>query len=194
MKQVHNNSSVFRTLGTFKDQLYLDIFRNNNSVLDQIQKSLEILLEKKRTEFPRFYFLSNDELLSILAEASKDPQCVQPHLRKLFENINRITFEYDEITWIISAEEEKIKIKKVKTGGTNPVEKWLLQLQENMLFAVKKFIGHAHVNFKEEEEFKRHKWVMEDHPAQGICVVASIQWCTFTENMLKEDDDVREGL
>ena len=75
-----------------------------------------MLLEKKRSDFPRFYFLSNDELLSILAEASRDPECVQPHLRKLFENISRIVFELDDITRIISAEKELIKIKKVKTG------------------------------------------------------------------------------
>jgi len=52
------------------------VFKNNNKILDDIQKSLEVLLEKKRQEFPRFYFLSNDELLSILAEASRDPTCV----------------------------------------------------------------------------------------------------------------------
>ncbi len=43
-----------------------------------------------------------------------------------------------------------------------------------MMLAVKKFIKDAHFAFKEEEDFKRHKWVMEDHPAQAICVVASI--------------------
>lgn len=119
MKNTHANPGVFRFVNNnYKDgQPYLDLFKNNNKILDDIQKSLEVLLEKKRSEFSRFYFLSNDELLSILAEASRDPECVQPHLRKLFENINRITFEYDEITKIISAEKETIKIKKVKTGG-----------------------------------------------------------------------------
>jgi dynein heavy chain len=66
------------------------------------------LLDKKRGEFPRFFFLSNDELLQILAEASNKPECVQPHLRKLFENINRITIDDDNITMIISAEQEEI--------------------------------------------------------------------------------------
>lgn len=109
--------------------------------------------------------MSNDELLSILAEASRDPECVQPHLRKLFENINRITFEYDEITRIISAEKEVIKIRKVKTGGNSPVEKWLLTLQDNMMLAVKRFIKDGHNAYKEDEDFKRQEWVMEDHPA-----------------------------
>ena len=77
--------------------MILDIFKNNNKILDEIQKSLEILLEKKRNDFPRFYFLSNDELLSILAEASKDSECVQPHLRKLFETINRIVFDGESV-------------------------------------------------------------------------------------------------
>jgi dynein heavy chain len=55
---------------------YLEIFEQQNAILDEIQKSLEVLLEKKRTDFPRFYFLSNDDLLHVLSKASKDPLAV----------------------------------------------------------------------------------------------------------------------
>ena len=64
----------------------LETFQNNNSLLDQINKCLEDYLESKRLIFPRFYFLSNDELLQILAQ-TRNPQAVQPHLSKCFDAI-----------------------------------------------------------------------------------------------------------
>lgn len=60
--------------------------------LDNILRALEIYLESKRQLFPRFYFISNDDLLEILGN-SKKPQLVQVHLKKLFDNVNKIRID-----------------------------------------------------------------------------------------------------
>lgn len=69
----------------------LEALQRNNTLLEQIMKCLESYLETKRVTFPRFYFLSNDELLDILAQ-TRNPHAVQPHLRKCFDAIARLEF------------------------------------------------------------------------------------------------------
>ena len=54
----------------------LDTLNGMNVKLEEIQKSLDMYLETKRQIFPRFYFLSNDDLLEILGQ-SKNPEAVR---------------------------------------------------------------------------------------------------------------------
>jgi dynein heavy chain len=66
-------------------------FVENNKKLDEIQKGLSDYLETKRAAFPRFYFLSDDELIEILSQ-TRNVQAVQPHLQKCFDNVKKVEF------------------------------------------------------------------------------------------------------
>lgn len=47
----------------------LDQLIKHNEVLDAVEKALKDYMETKRVAFPRFYFLSDDELIDILANS-----------------------------------------------------------------------------------------------------------------------------
>ena len=84
MQRVHKTPNVMRILknvANLNENLIL-----YNETLEDIQKQLEKYLETKRQAFPRFYFLSNDELLEILAK-SNDLEVIQQNLRTCFDNI-----------------------------------------------------------------------------------------------------------
>jgi dynein heavy chain len=89
MKQAKDNPEV---ISLCPEARLRDNLREANKLLEQVQKGLSEYLETKRMAFPRFYFLSDDELLQILSQ-TKDPKAVQPHLRKCFENITRVIYQ-----------------------------------------------------------------------------------------------------
>ena len=78
MKKTHKKPFVLERCKTKKD---LETFRMNNKVLDVINKDLEKYLDTKRAAFPRFYFLSPDELIQILSDSPEyapEPKGVSP--------------------------------------------------------------------------------------------------------------------
>ncbi|XP_072503821.1 dynein axonemal heavy chain 14 [Notamacropus eugenii] len=153
----------------------LEMLQASSLHLEKIKKSLEEYLEVKRMIFPRFYFLSNAELIDILAE-SKNPEAIQPHLMKCFENIRQLFIWKKEIgpplvTLLISAEGETLLLPK-KVRVRTSVEQWLVNVEKSMFDMVKMFINKG-IDEWDQENFG--EWI-QTHPGQVVLVVSQIMF------------------
>ena len=144
------------------------------SQLESIQLGLHHYLESKRLFFPRFFFLSNDELLSILAE-TKQPRAVLPHMRKCFDGVSTLLFnELDEITSMVSSQGEvaHLVMPVRPSDARGAVERWLKEFEGQMKDSVKDYARRALTAYSDEE---RLSW-MTSWPAQTAVVCNAIQW------------------
>ncbi|KAG9397278.1 Dynein heavy chain and region D6 of dynein motor [Carpediemonas membranifera] len=162
--------------------------------LDSIQKSLDQYLETKRKAFPRFYFLSNDDLLEILGQA-RNPLAVQAHLRKAFDGIKSLELVQPqtgrqralEAHGMVSVEGEKVPfISPVICEGA--VESWLKNVELAMQATLKKILVQCRAALV---PLKRERWVTS-WPSQLTLTVGLIHWTTEVHKAF--NGDARKGL
>ncbi|KAF5287317.1 hypothetical protein FQR65_LT02190 [Abscondita terminalis] len=189
-------------------------FLKNNALLEQVMKCLESYLETKRMAFPRFYFLSNEELLDILAQ-TRNPFAVQPHLRKCFDAISKLEFgtklaeeereegegedeenpktreviQTTDIIAMISPEGERVELGKgLKARGN--VEDWLGKVEDSMFTSLrrrmKQSLGHYY-------KVPREEWVCS-HPNQIVLAMSQVMWARDVHKILDGEKDKTSGL
>ncbi|XP_014674920.1 PREDICTED: dynein heavy chain 10, axonemal-like [Priapulus caudatus] len=157
--------------------------------LERCQKSLNDYLDSKRNAFPRFFFISDDELLSILG--SSDPQCVQEHMIKMYDNIASLRFERGAgselvATAVVSGEGEEMVFRK-SIPAEGRVEDWMTNvLQEawrtNRLLTKEAIFYYC-------DNVSRVDWMLRH---QGmVCLAANQVWWTWqVEDVFKK---VKQG-
>lgn len=148
----------------FKKAPYLlNLLNHMNAQLELIQRALEKYLETKRHIFPRFYFISNDDMLEILA-SSKKPEAVQPHLKKLFDNLTKLKIQKDTVQnkfialGMSSDDGEYMEFpKQIYLEG--PVEMWLCTVESLMRLTLRNEFKPTRAHLKKMLN-KRDKWLL----------------------------------
>uniref|UniRef100_W5MJK1 Cytoplasmic dynein 2 heavy chain 1 n=1 Tax=Lepisosteus oculatus TaxID=7918 RepID=W5MJK1_LEPOC len=155
------------------------------NILDQLQrcqKSLNEFLEEKRSAFPRFYFIGDDDLLEILGQAT-NPAVIQTHLKKLFAGICSVDFDegFQHITAMKSLEGEVVPLKN-KIRISNDVEVWLSDLSVEMKETLKQLLYEC------VSAGRRSGIDPSSFPSQILCLAEQIQFTEDVENAIKNQN------
>ncbi|KAL8431248.1 hypothetical protein ACSSS7_005396 [Eimeria intestinalis] len=127
MRQISENPNV---LSAFCLENRLGEMKGLAAELDSCQRSLSDYLDAKRVMYPRFYFISDDELLSVLG--SSGHEAVQPLMLKLFDNCKLLQVNTSgQVSGMESEEGENYHfVEGVVPEG--PAEEWMTAVDEAM--------------------------------------------------------------
>ena len=210
-KQLPKESQLFDTVNATYIRFTKEMYKDPNALracgapgllktlidcdenLQVIQKQLDAYLETKRMVFPRFYFLSNDDLLEILGQ-QKDPKQVQKHIKKCFVGVKKLqlidphtpgvnNLTVEAVGMVSPDGEELLANENVVVDG--PVELWLGAVEEMMRSAVRRWLRDAIVAYKGTK--KKEKWVKLYH-GQLLITTGGIMWtaeCTRALNQIQ---------
>ena len=138
MSRVYKVKNAYRAL-VEDARDFIQVLNHLNLQLETIQKRLNDLLAAKRVNFPRFFFLSNEDLLEMIGQA-KNPEIINKHIKKIYEGIDSIKVEPTTaakgqreyiITHVESDDGEQLSVQDSQTSQlelTTSVEAWMKSL------------------------------------------------------------------
>jgi dynein heavy chain len=112
MLDTHGNPGVLHACST---PGLCESFQQHHRTLDKIERELNDYLDTKRMAFPRLYFLSNEELLTITAHG-REQKMIELYTRKCFSGFRRLDFGDDRSTDILAGFSEEGE--RLNLGGS----------------------------------------------------------------------------
>lgn len=149
--------------------------------LDSCQKSLSDYLDTKRNAFPRFFFISDDELLSVLGNS--DPTSIQVHLLKLFDNVKGMGFGRNNKTIESMGSVEKESFNFVTPSAVDgPVEYWMTAAEDEMHASLHSITKEGVFNYARTD---RCQWLVDVLGMVGL-VGSQIWWTWEVEDTFRQ--------
>lgn len=137
--------------------------------------TLTSIVQEKRSIFPRFYFIGDDDLLEILGQAT-NPTVIQSHLKKLFAGIHSVRFDENNqhIIGMRSLDGELVPLLK-KIRVTVSVEEWLKQLAKEMVATLQQLL----INALQDARKQIGQVPVEKYPSQVRSLLREVQSMEF---------------
>jgi len=177
-----------------------------------IQRALGEYLEKQRSDFSRFYFLGDDDLLEIVG-SSGEPVKVLSHVGKMFAGLATATHsqvsEEDKETGVLarldamtSKDGESVPLdESIDITTSLSVKQWLKKLEDGMQITLAKLLQNA-VNedvssssalATDEGKNNFVEWTKK-FPGQVMILAALVKWSTGVNDGLLSDGKSEEAL
>eukprot|EP00792_Barthelona_sp_PAP020_P009037 TRINITY_DN3265_c0_g2_i1.p1 TRINITY_DN3265_c0_g2~~TRINITY_DN3265_c0_g2_i1.p1 ORF type:complete len:4670 (+),score=1289.10 TRINITY_DN3265_c0_g2_i1:29-14038(+) len=154
-------------------------------MLESIQKSLEDYLETKRMAFPRFYFLSNDDLLEWLGKAH-DRSVINRHIKKCFFYVSHLQASEGTrmlVTGMYSNDGELLQFSNPITIEGS-VEDYMHLIEKQMVSTMKLLLFNCYQALK-QNPYKREKWIKQ-HLGQLAITTGQVFWTGAVEKALMD--------
>nr|4W8F_A Chain A, Dynein heavy chain lysozyme chimera [synthetic construct]4W8F_B Chain B, Dynein heavy chain lysozyme chimera [synthetic construct]7MI1_A Chain A, Chimera protein of Dynein and Endolysin [synthetic construct]7MI3_A Chain A, Fusion protein of Dynein and Endolysin [synthetic construct]7MI6_A Chain A, Fusion protein of Dynein and Endolysin [synthetic construct]7MI8_A Chain A, Fusion protein of Dynein and Endolysin [synthetic construct] len=150
--------------------------------LKMIKSSLSTFLERQRRQFPRFYFLGNDDLLKIIGSGKHHDQ-VSKFMKKMFGSIESIIFLEDFITGVRSVEGEVLNLnEKIELKDSIQAQEWLNILDTEIKLSVFTQFRDCLGQLKDGTDIEV---VVSKYIFQAILLSAQVMWTELVEKCLQ---------
>ncbi|XP_046384032.1 dynein axonemal heavy chain 12-like [Ischnura elegans] len=180
IREVSNTPNVIKYAGQ------LQLLKDSQVVYEtlcNILAGMNKYIEEACLSFPRFFFISNEEVMIVLTHAN-DLTGIKKYLGKCFAGIYDLNVDDSlNIVSMISAEGEEVPLKtiiKVKDFG-NRTDKWMLQLESEMRSTLKEVIKESVNDYPMKE---RTDW-LKCWPAQVIECVSIVYWTAYVSEQFE---------
>lgn len=158
-------------------------------LLSKIQKALGEYLERERANFPRFYFVGDEDLLEIIGN-SKDTARILKHLKKMFAGI--ATVELDEaagmLTAMVSREGETVPFRTPILLKDYPkINDWLAKVESEMRLSLAELLSEAAAELEafyssaDSLTLDRFLSWIAKYPAQLVVLAVQARWTAMVD-------------
>eukprot|EP00899_Mesostigma_viride_P009315 jgi/Mesvir1/18385/Mv14266-RA.2 len=159
--------------------------------LESCQRSLRGYLERKRSLFPRFFFVSNPVLLEMLGQGS-NAAAVQVHLSSVFDNIAAVELSEGrepQIIAMVSREGETVPLsRRVPLEGN--IEDWLGRLEGSMKATLRMVMRNA----AEKMAGMSLDTFVVAYPAQVTIFGLLLMWTLDSETALRASREDKSAM
>ena len=159
------------------------------------QRSLADYLETKRKKFPRFYFISSNDLVDVLSKGKHAP-AVQGHFASFTDNIAGIKWKLDDDTGLpegtalgMHASDGEYVPYGRPCECRGAVEDWLGRLMVHAQGALREQLADSIAAY---HEMATEKWLGE-YCAQLVLATSQIWWTTEVNNAFDRLEQGNEG-